>query len=75
MQFENLLICYFIVCTSHMVNKFVRGKGGVYMSDESEIYPKGLNLDDFISAGAFDPSLIGPTLPSIPPFTLPTGDT
>lgn len=45
------------------------------MSDESEIYPKKLNLDDFIAAGAFDPSLVGPTLPPIPPFTLPTGPT
>lgn len=58
-----------------MVNKFVRGKGGGYMSDESEIYPKRLNLDDFIAAGAFDPSLVRPTLPPIPPFILPTGPT
>ncbi len=58
-----------------MMNKFFRGKGSVYMSYESENYPKGLNLDDFISVGAFDSNLVGPTLPPIPPFTLPTGAT
>ncbi|TKH97818.1 exosporium leader peptide-containing protein, partial [Bacillus cereus] len=45
------------------------------MSDENEKYSKGLAPDDFISAGALDPSLLGPTLPPIPPFTLPSGPT
>ncbi|MFJ7556876.1 exosporium leader peptide-containing protein [Bacillus thuringiensis] len=26
-----------------------------------------------MSGAAFDPNLLGPTLPPIPPFTLPTG--
>ncbi|PEM36672.1 exosporium leader peptide-containing protein, partial [Bacillus toyonensis] len=33
------------------------------------------NEVDFLSAHAFDPNLVGPTLPPIPPFTLPTGPT
>nr|WP_277998048.1 collagen-like protein [Bacillus cereus] len=45
------------------------------MSDENEKYSKGLDTDDFISAGAFDPGVVGPTLPPVPPFILPTGPT
>ncbi|AMR01683.1 hypothetical protein AXW78_05880 [Bacillus thuringiensis] len=36
-------------------------------------YSNGLNPDESLSASAFDPNLVGPTLPPIPPFTLPTG--
>ena len=35
-------------------------------------YSDGLNPDESLSASAFDPNLV-PTLPPIPPFTLPTG--
>ncbi|HHT7187467.1 TPA: BclA C-terminal domain-containing protein [Bacillus cereus] len=35
----------------------------------------GLNSDESLSAGAFDPNLVGPTLPPVPPFTLPIGPT
>ncbi|HFK1724260.1 TPA: exosporium leader peptide-containing protein, partial [Bacillus cereus] len=45
------------------------------MSNESENAPAGLNLDGFISAGALDPNLVGPTLSTIPSFTLPPGPT
>ncbi|HDX9632136.1 TPA: exosporium leader peptide-containing protein, partial [Bacillus cereus] len=46
------------------------------MSDENEEeYSNELAQADFISAAAFDPSLVGPTLPPTPPFTLPTGPT
>ncbi|PGU26092.1 exosporium leader peptide-containing protein, partial [Bacillus cereus] len=45
------------------------------MSDENEKYSKELDPNDFISAAAFDPSLVGPTLPPTPSFTLPTGPT
>ncbi|TKI21397.1 exosporium leader peptide-containing protein, partial [Bacillus cereus] len=45
------------------------------MSNESENNSAGLNLDEFISAGALDPNLVGPTLSTIPSFTLPTGPT
>lgn len=45
------------------------------MLDENEEYSNGLAQADFISAAAFDPSLVGPTLPPTPPFTLPTGPT
>ncbi len=38
-------------------------------------YSNGLNPDESLSASAFDPNLVGPTLPPIPPFTLPTGPT
>ncbi|PFM62234.1 hypothetical protein COJ48_19860 [Bacillus cereus] len=38
-------------------------------------YSDGLNPDESLSASAFDPNLIGPTLPPIPPFTFPTGPT
>ena len=34
---------------------------------------KGLIPDEYLSASALDPNLIGPTLPPIPPFTFPTG--
>ena len=34
-------------------------------------YSDGLNPDESLSASAFDPNLVGPTLPPIPPFTLP----
>lgn len=33
-------------------------------------YSNGLNPDESLSASAFDPNLVGPTLPPIPPFTL-----
>ncbi|HDR7690198.1 hypothetical protein COM69_31775 [Bacillus toyonensis] len=36
---------------------------------------KGLIPDEYLSASALDPNLIGPTLPPIPPFTFPTGPT
>ncbi|PEL42702.1 exosporium leader peptide [Bacillus toyonensis] len=36
---------------------------------------KGLIPDELLSATVLDPNLIGPTLPPIPPFTLPTGTT
>ncbi|MED0876462.1 exosporium leader peptide-containing protein [Bacillus mobilis] len=45
------------------------------MSNESGSYSKGLNQDGFISAGALDPNVVGPTLPPIPSFTFPTGPT
>ncbi|MFV5913212.1 exosporium leader peptide-containing protein [Bacillus cereus] len=45
------------------------------MSKRKENDSKRFNPDDFISAGAFDPSLVGPTLPPIPAFTLPSGPT
>ncbi|HDX9630676.1 TPA: exosporium leader peptide-containing protein [Bacillus cereus] len=32
-------------------------------------------MNEFLSSVALNPSLIGPTLPPIPPFTLPTGST
>ncbi|MFF2242206.1 exosporium leader peptide-containing protein [Bacillus thuringiensis] len=32
-------------------------------------------LDECLNAAVLNPNLIGPTLPSIPPFTLPTGVT
>ncbi|MGE6501835.1 exosporium leader peptide-containing protein [Bacillus wiedmannii] len=32
-------------------------------------------INEVLQANALDPNLIGPTLPSIPPFTLPTGST
>ncbi|MFJ1106816.1 MULTISPECIES: exosporium leader peptide-containing protein [Bacillus] len=31
--------------------------------------------NEFLSGAAFDPNLLGPTLPPIPAFTLPTGST
>ncbi|MRS24710.1 exosporium leader peptide-containing protein [Bacillus sp. RIT694] len=31
--------------------------------------------NEFLIGAAFDPNLLGPTLPPIPPFTLPTGPT
>ncbi|WP_301290797.1 exosporium leader peptide-containing protein [Bacillus sp. 1813sda1] len=31
--------------------------------------------NEFLSGAAFDPNLLGPTLPPIPAFTLPTGPT
>ncbi|WP_410986226.1 exosporium leader peptide-containing protein, partial [Bacillus paranthracis] len=36
---------------------------------------EGLISDDFLSAAALDPNLIGPTLPPIPSITFPTGTT
>ncbi|MED1304169.1 bclA protein, partial [Bacillus pacificus] len=45
------------------------------MPNEDEIYSKGLDLDEFISAGALDPDLVGPTFSSVPPPTGPTGFT
>ncbi|WP_242315839.1 exosporium leader peptide-containing protein, partial [Bacillus cereus group sp. BfR-BA-01355] len=30
-------------------------------------------MDDFLSSASINPNLVGPTLPPIPPFTLPTG--
>ncbi|PFP75392.1 hypothetical protein COJ95_17820, partial [Bacillus cereus] len=36
---------------------------------------KDFTLDESLNAFALDPNLIGPTLPPIPPFTFPTGDT
>ncbi|PFX62293.1 hypothetical protein COL35_29720 [Bacillus toyonensis] len=36
---------------------------------------KGLIPDEYLSASALDPNLIGPTLPPIPPFTFLTGPT
>lgn len=41
----------------------------------SEKKRKDLIPDNFLSAPALDPSLIGPTFPPIPSFTLPTGST
>ncbi|TXR95141.1 exosporium leader peptide, partial [Bacillus sp. SH7-1] len=32
-------------------------------------------MDEFLSSAAFNPDLIGPTLPPIQPFQLPTGPT
>ncbi|HDR6958477.1 TPA: exosporium leader peptide-containing protein, partial [Bacillus cereus] len=32
-----------------------------------------LNTKEYLSAHVLNPNLIGPTLPPIPPFTLPTG--
>ncbi|MCU5115475.1 exosporium leader peptide-containing protein [Bacillus wiedmannii] len=32
-------------------------------------------MDDFLSSASISPDLLGPTLPAIPPFTLPTGPT
>ncbi|MDA1577312.1 exosporium leader peptide-containing protein [Bacillus cereus group sp. BY17LC] len=40
------------------------------MSEEN-----GFNSYGVLKGAAFNPNLIGPTLPSIPPFTLPTGPT
>ncbi|PGM96024.1 exosporium leader peptide-containing protein [Bacillus cereus] len=34
-----------------------------------------LLINDFLSSAAINPNLVGPTLPPIPPFTLPTGPT
>ncbi|PGU70411.1 exosporium leader peptide-containing protein, partial [Bacillus cereus] len=45
------------------------------MSYESENYLKGLKPSNFISAGALDPDLVGPTLPPFTLPTVPTGDT
>ncbi|PGC46241.1 hypothetical protein COM24_28450, partial [Bacillus toyonensis] len=36
---------------------------------------RGLILDELLSAAVLDPDLVGPTLPPIPSFTLPTGPT
>ncbi|PGV95812.1 hypothetical protein COD86_11565, partial [Bacillus cereus] len=36
---------------------------------------KGLIPDELLNGAALDPNLIGPTLPPIPSFTLPTGST
>ncbi|OTY38129.1 hypothetical protein BK742_23060 [Bacillus thuringiensis serovar pingluonsis] len=36
---------------------------------------KGLKHNEIINARAFDPNLVGPTLPPIPSFTLPAGPT
>ncbi|MEH7029734.1 exosporium leader peptide-containing protein, partial [Bacillus wiedmannii] len=32
-------------------------------------------MDEFLSSTSINPDLLGPTLPAIPPFTLPTGPT
>ncbi|MRB34396.1 exosporium leader peptide-containing protein, partial [Bacillus thuringiensis] len=45
------------------------------MSDENKEYSKEVAPAVFISAVAFNPSLVGPTLPPTPSFTLPTGAT
>ncbi|MGK8688527.1 MULTISPECIES: exosporium leader peptide-containing protein [Bacillus cereus group] len=45
------------------------------MSNKGENDLTGLNLDELISAEALDPNLVGPTLSTIPSFTLPTGPT
>ncbi|WP_410254799.1 exosporium leader peptide-containing protein [Bacillus anthracis] len=29
-------------------------------------------MDEFLSSAAINPNLVGPTLPPVPPFTLPT---
>ncbi len=34
---------------------------------------KSLKHNEILSAKAFDPNFVGPTLPPIPSFTLPTG--
>ncbi|WP_118415913.1 exosporium leader peptide-containing protein [Bacillus thuringiensis] len=42
------------------------------MSYEDKDYQKRINLENFIVSGVLDSNLIGPTLPSIPPFTCPS---
>lgn len=32
-------------------------------------------MDELLSSALINPDLLGPTLPAIPPFTLPTGPT
>ncbi|MCU0096714.1 exosporium leader peptide-containing protein [Bacillus sp. OR9] len=32
-------------------------------------------MNDFLFSSSINPNLVGPTLPPVPPFTLPTGPT
>ncbi|MEC2910623.1 exosporium leader peptide-containing protein, partial [Bacillus thuringiensis] len=41
------------------------------MFDKNEIK----KINEALQANALDPNIIGPTLPPVPPFTLPTGPT
>ncbi|MED2792129.1 exosporium leader peptide-containing protein, partial [Bacillus wiedmannii] len=45
--------------------------GGRYVFDKNEIK----KINEVLQANALDPNIIGPTLPPVPPFTLPTGPT
>ncbi|WP_370513485.1 exosporium leader peptide-containing protein, partial [Bacillus sp. SH7-1] len=40
-----------------------------------ELFRGDNTMDEFLSSAAFNPDLIGPTLPPIQPFQLPTGPT
>ncbi|HDX9614695.1 TPA: exosporium leader peptide-containing protein [Bacillus toyonensis] len=45
------------------------------MSNENGKELNYINSTDFLSASALNPDFVGPTLPPIPSFTLPTGPT